>query len=213
MIINLISVSLIISFVLLALVFLFISLIYKKKEKKILKITNTFIFEVMPSFKSKESILNYVLLFSLLLVIFPFIFYGSTRFNSYIMTMVVISTLAAFCLASLPFISLAKLKEHLYLSIGALVSVFALLASEGYYLINLFRLYDDIFYLIGGIVAFSLSLIILIMIFNPKLFVLKNDLDESGNPIRKKFIPLAFSEWMLYIFYILSLVPLLISCL
>ena len=58
---------------------------------------------------------------------------------------------------------------------------------------------------IDGLRHFVLALII-----NPKLFDLKNDMDEQGNPSRKKIIYLALSEWLLYPIAILSLIPLLL---
>ncbi len=213
MVTKLISIALIVSALLFGLIFLFISLIYKKVEKRRLKITNTFPFETIPEFKSKEGILNYFIIFSLLLIMFPFIFYSTLRFNSFVLTMVVMSTLAAFCLGALPFVSLNKLREHFYLVVGALVSILALLAIEGYYLLKLYNLYLDNYYLIGGIVSLVLAFFVLILIINPKLFNLKNDIDEQGNSVRKKFISLAFTEWILYFFFLASLVPLLLSSL
>ena len=190
--------------------FFALSLIYRQREKKYLKFTNTFLFEVVPSFKEKSGIANYLLLFGIVISIFPYIYYVAYNVNTFAMTIAIISILMAFCLVCLPFISLNKLREHYYLALGGLVTLMALLIIEGYYCYRLYRLYLDNMQLVGMIVAFSLALFTLIAIFNPKLFDLKNTQNEAGEYVRKKFIFLSFVEWMLYPFSILALVPLLL---
>ena len=62
------------------------------------------------------------------------------------------------------------------------------------------------------IIGISLFAFILLLTINPKLFDLTNDVDEEGNPHRKKIIYLALSEWLLYPLGILTLIPLILIC-
>ena len=190
--------------------FLALSIIYKSIEKKNLRIFNTFIFEVSPSFKEKNAYLNYLLIFGVLISITPYVYYLFYHVHTFSMTIMIISVIMAFCLCTIPFIPLNKLREHFYLSLGGMLALFILLAMEGYYCVTLYRLYLDTNQLIAMIVAFSLALIVLINLLNPKLFDLKNKKNEQGEVERKRFILLAFSEWMLYPLSIAAIVPILI---
>lgn len=190
--------------------FIALSIIYKNMEKKNLRIANTFIYEVSPSFKEKYSFLNYVLFFGILVSITPYIYYLFYHVHTFSMTIMIISVLMAFCLACIPFIPLNKLREHFYLSLGGMLTLFILLAMEGYYCLTLYRLYVGTSQLIAMIVAFALALIVLITLVNPKLFDLKNKKNDSGETERKKFILLAFSEWMIYPLSIAAIMPMLI---
>lgn len=190
--------------------FFALSLIYKAKEKKNLRFVNTFLFEITPGFGEKYSYINTLLFFGLVVTIFPYVYYVAYNVNTFAMTIMIISVILTFCLASLPFISLNKLREHYYLALGALVASLALYVMEGYYCFHLYRLYRDEFQLAGMIVALVVAVYILFMIFNPKLFDLKNDKDESGQTKRKNFIFLCFSEWSLYPLAIIALIPILL---
>ena len=190
--------------------FIALSLIYKAHEKKNLRIVNTFIYEVSPSFKEKDTYLNYLLFFGILVSITPYIYYLFYHVHTFSMTIMIVSVLMAFCLACIPFIPLNKLREHFYLSLGGMLTLFVLLAMEGYYCFTLYRLYMDNMQLASMIIAFSLAAVVLSSLLNPKLFDLKNKINENGEPERKKFILLAFSEWMLYPLSILAIVPMLL---
>ena len=190
--------------------FIALSLVYKSIEKKSINIANTFIFEVSPSFKEKNSYLNYLLIFGVLVSISPYIYYLFYHVQTFSMTIMIVSVLMAFCLCTIPFIPLNKLREHFYLSLGGMLTLFILLVMEGYYCFTLYRLYMDNAQLTAMIVAFSLAAIVLVSLFNPKLFDLKNKKNEDGTYERKKFIWLAFSEWMLYPLSIAAIVPMLI---
>lgn len=187
-----------------------IQIIYKSIEKKNFKLSNTFMFEVTPGFKDKNSFVNYMLLASVVISIAPYIYLLTQNASTFTISIAIISIVLAFCLVLLPFISFIRLKEHFYLSLGALVSLFALFGMETYYGFHLYKYYLNDMYLIAGIVAVSLALIVLIGIINPKLFDLKNEVDESGQTKRKKFIFLAFTEWMMYPLASLALVPILL---
>lgn len=191
--------------------FFALSLIYKSQEKKSLRLLNTFLFEVTPSFNEKYSYINYFLFFGIAVSIFPYVYYVAYNVNTFSMTIMILSVLLAFCLASLPFISLNKLREHFYLALGGLVSLFSLYVMEAYYCGRLyFVFYQDAIHLVAMIVSLIFAAFVLFMIVNPKLFDLKNDKDESGRPVRKKFIFLAFSELILYPLSILALLPILL---
>lgn len=210
MINNLILTCLILSILFEITFFLSLGLIYQSIEKKALRITNTFIFEVTPGFKEKKSFISYIFLFALLVNLFPFIFYLSKAVNAYTVSMAVLSTLAIFCLSCIPFISINKLREHLYLDLGALVSLLALFGFEAFYSFNIYK-YSEYTYnyaLASMIISIVLALFILVAILNPKLFDFKNEQNEDGTYSRKKFIALAFVEWMMYPLGILSLLPL-----
>lgn len=206
---NLILTCLIVTILFQGTFFLSLALIYQSIEKKALNIRNTFIFESAPGFKEKNSFINYLFLFALIVNLFPFIFYLSKTTNSYTISIAIFATLAMFCLASLPFISINKLREHLYLDLGALVSLLALFGFEAFYSFNVYK-YSEYTYnyaLAAMIISIFFALILLVSILNPKLFDFKNVQNEDGTYSRKKFIFLAFVEWILYPLGILSLLP------
>ena len=205
---NVILASLILAFLFEGTFFLSLAMIYQSNEKKALRILNTFPFEVTPGFKEKNSFINYLLIFSILVNLFPFIFYASQNINSYTVSIMVLFVLSSFCLASLPFISLEKLREHFYLDLGAFVTLLAVVGLEAFYCYHLYDVYLMDYALIGMIISIVLAVLVLIPVFNPKLFELKNRQNEDGTYSRKKFIFLAFSEWMLYPIALLSLFPL-----
>ena len=207
MINNLVLTSLIVCFLFESTFFLSLALIYQSIERKRLRILNTFIFETVPGFKEKNGILNYFLFFSLLVNLFPFIFYAANNINVYSVAMMILAILAFFCLGAIPFIRLNKIREHLYLFLGGLVSLLALVAIEMFYSLYIYKTYIDNYALAAMIVSIVLGVILLAAIFNPKLFDLSNKKNEDGTYTRKNFILLAFSEWMLYPIAILSLLP------
>ena len=207
---NLLLVAIIVSLLFEGFFFVAISFIHKANEKKRIRIFNTFIYEVSPSFKEKHTYLNFLLFFGVVVSVAPYIYYLFYHVHTFSVTLVIISTIMAFCLCAIPFIPLNKLKEHFYLSLGGMLALFVLFAMEGYFCITLYRLYLDTNQLIAMIVAFVFALIILINFFNPKLFDLKNKRNEKGEIERNKFILLAFSEWMLYPLSIVAIVPILI---
>ena len=206
---NLVLASLIVVILFEGTFFLTLGLMYQSKEKKTLRIFNTFIFETTPSFKEKNSFINYLFLFALIVNALPFIFYLTKTANSYTVAMTILAVLIFFCLGCLPFISFYKLREHLYLDLGALVSLLALFTIEAF---CCFYVYKNSDYLnnralSGMILSIVFGALFLVPIFNPKLFDLKNKKNEDGTFARKNFIFLAFTEWTLYPMALLSLVP------
>ena len=122
--------------------------------------------------------------------------------------MLIISVLFGFCLASLPFIPLNKLREHFYLLFGALLSLLAISGIEGFYCYHLHSVYANKYAIAAMIIAIIMVAYILSIVFNPKLFDLKQQKNEDGTYSRKRFIALAFFEWTLYPIGILTLLPL-----
>ena len=210
MINNLFFVAVFVSLLFEGFFFIALSIIYKAKEKKNLRIANTFIYEVSPFFNEKNSYLNYLLFFGITISIFPYIYYFFYHMNTFSAIIVIISVIMAFCLCAIPFIPLNKLREHFYLALGGLLTLFILLAMEGYYCFTLYRLYLDNYQLAAMIIAFALALVVLITLLNPKIFDLRNKQNDQGEYERKKFILLAFSEWMMYPLSILAIVPMLL---
>ena len=190
--------------------FFFVQYIQKIRNKKLARIANTFLYEITPRFNEKTSFINYILLFGIIVSLFPFIYYIVYTLNTYSVTVMVIAIVLMFALSIIPFIGLDKLREHLFLDVVALVLLIALFGMEAFYGYQMYRLYLDEYALAAMIVALVFFAFTLAMIVNPKLFDLKNEIDEQGNPSRKKIIFLALSEWMFYPLSILSLVPLLL---
>ena len=192
--------------------FFFLQYLQKANNKKPARIANTFLYEITPKFSKKTSFINYLLLFGVAVSLFPFIYYLAYNVQTYAVTIMIIAVLLIFTLACIPFIGLNKLREHLFLDVCSLILLVGLAGIEGYYSFQLYRLYRDPYQLAALIVSAVLFLFVLIMIINPKLFDLKNDMDEKGNPTRKKVIYLALSEWLLYPLSILTLIPLILIC-
>ena len=208
MINNLILACLIVSFLFMGTFFLSLAMIYQSNEKKVLRITNTFIFELAPRFKEKNSFLNYLFIFSLLVWFAPFVYFAGSGANSYSVSMMILALLSGFCLASLPFVSLSKLREHFYLDLGAIACLIALFTLEAFYGYRMYRLYLNNNGLIMMIVSVILGVFSFVPVCYPKLFDLRNQKNEDGTYSRKKFIFLAFTEWMFYPLGLLSLLPL-----
>ena len=204
--------SLIVAFLFEGAFFLTLAMIYQSKEKKALRILNTFAFETAPGFKEKNGFINYLFIFALAVNVFPFAFYLSEAVNTYTVIMAVLAVLAMFCLGALPFISLNKLKEHFYLDLGAIVCLLVLFGFEAFYSFYAYK-YSDYTYnyaLAAMIISIFLAVILLVPVCNPKLFDLKNEKNIDGTYSRKSIIFLAFTEWMLYPLGLLSLLPLLL---
>lgn len=207
---NLILTCLIVSLLFEGTFFLSLALIYQSSEKKHLRIFNTFIFETTPGFKEKNSFINYFFIFAVMVNALPFIFYASKNINAYTVTMMVLSILALFCLGGLPFISLNKLREHFYLDLGAIVALLALFGIEAFFSYHMYSTYLNKYALASMIIAICCAALLLVPVFNPKLFELRNVKNEDGTYSRKSFILLAFTEWMLYPLAVLSLLPILL---
>jgi len=94
-----------------------------------------------------------------------------------------------------------NIKTHLFFDYILFAFAFLCFVSIGFIDVFIFNNKKDPYYLIIGILSFLISLILLILIINPKL---KNwaKLDESVNSdgekifIRPKFFVLAFTEWV-----------------
>ena len=210
MVAQFILLALLISFIFEGTYFFFLQYLQKAKNKKTARIANTFLFEITPKFSEKTSFVNYVLLFGVAVSLFPFIYYLTENVQTYSVTIMIIAVLLIFSLACIPFIGLDKLREHLMLDVFALVLLIGLSAMEAFYSFQLYRLYLDEYQLASAIVSLVLLVFVLVLIINPKLFDLNNEMDESGNPRRKKIIYLALTEWLLYPISILTLIPLLL---
>lgn len=202
--------AILISFIFEGTYFFFLQYLQKVKNKKTARIANTFLFEITPRFSEKTSFVNYVLLFGVAVSLFPFIYYLTENVQTYSVTIMIIAILLIFSLACIPFIGLDKLREHLMLDVFALVLLIGLSGMEAFYSFQLYRLYLDEYQLASAIVSLVLLVLVLVLIINPKLFDLNNEMDENGNPRRKKVIYLALTEWLLYPISILTLIPLLL---
>lgn len=167
----------------------FVQYIYKVKEKKLFNLRNTFLYEVTPKFYEKTSFINYVLLFGVGFNFFPFIYYVVYNLETYSVTLLIIGLILLFVLCLIPFIGLDKLREHLYFDVSSIALLLGLFIVESYYSYSLYRLYQNDYQLVAMIIALVLLVFTLLMIFNPKLFDLKNELDEkTGTYKRKKVI-------------------------
>ena len=189
---------------------LFIQYIQRIRFKKSARLANTFPFEITPKFNEKTSFINYVFLFGLAVSLFPFIYYLTQNVHSYSISLMILAVLLIVALAIIPFIGLDKLREHLILDVSALILLVSLYAMEALYAHHLYKLSNYNLELAAMIVAIVFAVIVLVLIINPKLFDLKNNVDEQGNPTRKKVIFLAVTEWLLYPLSILTLVPMLL---
>ena len=207
--INLIVIAILVSFIFEVAYFSGAYSFYKESEKRTFKITNTFPFEVAPKFTDRFGYVNIFALFGVVVNFFPFVYYISQFLEAYSVSIMIVSSIYFFCLACLPFISLNKLREHLYLALGALVMLIAISGLELMYALRQYNLFKESNDLIAAIIAGSIGATTLIGVFNPKLFDLKNTINEQGLSVRKGFISLAFYEWMYYLFGLFTLLPLL----
>lgn len=188
------------------------NLIYKKYNKKNINVLNTFTFEVTPKLKSKEGSITYILFLFLAFVLFGVISFVSRFVDVLPIIFLVLVVIMLFCLAFLPLLSLNKLKEHLYLNLGAIISFTTASAFLTYLSYSMCKVYDykNVSLIIALVVSGLLFLFSLIFIFNPQLFNFRNEINEKGESVRKKYIPLAFSEWMILLSSPLLLIPLIL---
>lgn len=190
--------------------FFFIQYIQKSRMKKTARIANTFLYEITPRFNEKTSFINYVLIFAIAVTLFPFIYLLVDRVNSYSVSLLVVAVLLTFTLCCIPFIGLEKLREHLFLDVGAIGFLTVIAGLEAFYSLQLYRVTLIKYQLAAAIISLAIFAFMIVMIINPKLFDLKNDMDDEGNPKRKRTIFLALSEWLLYPLFSLTLIPLLL---
>ena len=185
------------------------SLIYKKKNSRDINLLNTFTFEVV---KSGVGSIVPLLFVSLGATIAGAIVFTSRYTDVLPIVLVVIMTIMGFCTAMLPLLSLNKLKEHLYLNLGAIISFATAAAFLTYLSYSMCKVYDykNISLIIAMVVSGLLFLFSLVFVFNPHLFILNNDRNEEGEIVRKKYIPLAFSEWMIIFSSPIFLIPLIL---
>lgn len=210
-----------ITYILIALLFLsaftliayFFSLnfINKKKKDKSIRIANTFIYEVTPQIKTERFFINILLFISLASTLGGTIVFASNYLDVMPIVIAVLSTILLFCLGAIPFINIKFLKEHLYLSLGAVVTFFAANGLNVFLSYNILKLFDykDVTAIISLVISGILFLISFIFIMNPKLFYLKNDVNDEVIA-RAKTIHLAYTEWAILFSSPLILVPLIL---
>lgn len=210
-----------ITYILIALLFLsaftliayFFSLnfINKKKKDKSIRIANTFIYEVTPQIKTERFFINILLFISLASTLGGTIVFASNYLDVMPIVIAVLSTILLFCLGTIPFINIKFLKEHLYLSLGAVVTFFAANGLNAFLSYNILKLFDykDVTAIISLVISGILFLISFIFIMNPKLFYLKNDVNDEVIA-RPKTIHLAYTEWAILFSSPLILVPLIL---
>ena len=192
--------------------FFSLSLIYKKKNNKSINLLNTFTFEATPKLKRNEGTSPVLLFVSLGATIVGAIVFASRYMDVLPIVLVVIMTIMSFTTAMLPLLSLNKLKEHLYLNLGSVISFATSSAFLTYLSYSMCKAYDykNASLIIAMVISGLLFLFSLFFVFNPQLFNLNNDKNEDGEAMRKKFIPLAFSEWMIIFSSPIFLIPLIL---
>ena len=187
--------------------FFSINIIYKKINKKNIRVLNTFPFEVVPQKRTSNFFINSLYLIYLLGLVAASIVFA-VKYLSVITVIVAIATFfIALFMSVLPFTSFVSLKKHLYLDVGMVILFFLINGLVTYLSFSISKLYD--FQNVVGIVCIVLGGLTLIpslyFIFNPRLFSLNNEVEEDEIS-RPKYFPLAFSEWMIPLLSIMSVV-------
>jgi len=185
---------------------------YKNKYKVAYNIRNMFPYELNYKSRFSENFYGNV---SLILTVISFLFFFSTfdlRFSNGFFIMIMISgILASILFLALVFIPLDYMRLHSIVFILFLISSFLLATSIsiGSFIYNQQIGETSPIPFIIFILGFVLTLLILVLLLNPKLNLnirMKEIIAEDGSVkyVRPRVIIIAFSQWLIFFFLFIS---------
>lgn len=199
-------------------VFYFVSLKnYKKRYKMDYRIRNYFPYELNYRMLFKDNMMgNIMLILASILYLACYIIALFNRMTDFYYAIFAVGTIATFIPIALIFTPLERTRQHmLFVTLSFAFSFLnvGLIAVESYRIFN-----SGINFALGltsFIISIIIGLFIFVLILNPKLSSwgkmdqVTND-DGTISYARPKFFVLAFSEWMIIIANLLTLIPLFI---
>ena len=144
------------------------------------------------------------------------IFFNTTFNNGYLIFALIAGAITLISLTALIYIPIDNLRLHML--VVALAFIFSLAFSFAVVLAAYFKYKDNnsISALVSLIISSLVTTFHAIMILNPKLSHwadMEDQKKEDGTiiKVRPKYFVLAYSEWLLFFLYLLSLISLLIE--
>ena len=193
---------------------------YKKRFNVKYNPLNMFPYELNFEASFKDNLIGNIFLFatSLTGIVFHVLIIKSAT-SGFIIILAVSGILASVLLSIVPLLPLTFLKTHLIVDIALFISVLLSIVSSALCALRYYQVWLDsennpslflmIFYFVfGGIY--------LLFLFNPKMALwakLEQVVNSDGTSYyqRPKFFPLAYTEWVTYIFYFISLIFILVN--
>ena len=189
--------------------FFSINIIYKRINKKNIRVLNIFPFEVVPQKRTDNFFINSLYLIYLIGLVSASIIFATKYFSVLTVIIAIATFFISLFIAVLPFVDFVSLKKHLYLDLGMVILFFLINGLITYLSFSISKLYD--FQNVVGIVCMVIGALSLFpslyFIFNLRLFSLNNEVndDEISRP---KYFPLAFSEWIIPLLLIIGTINL-----
>ena len=204
--------------VLLFISFVFASIInYKNRFKLEYRLRSHFPYELNYHGRYKDNIYgNLIYAIYFVAVIVFLIFFDSTHSNGYLIFALIAGAISLISISALIYIPIDHLRVHMITV--ALAFIFATAFAFSIVLASYFKYKEgqNIFALVSLILSSLITAFYVILILNPKLSHWA-DMEDETKPdgtvvkVRPKWFVLAYSEWAMMIFYLMSLVALLIE--
>ena len=193
---------------------------YKKRFNVKYNPLNMFPYELNFEASFKENLIGNIFLFatSLTGIVFHVLIIKSAT-SGFIIILAITGILASVLLSIVPLFPLTFLKTHLIVDVVLFISILLSIVSSALCALRYYQVWLDsennpslfltIFYFVfGGIY--------LLFLFNPKIALwakLEQVVNSDGTSYyqRPKFFPLAYTEWVTYIFYFISLIFILVN--
>lgn len=187
---------------------------YKKRFNVKYNPLNMFPYELNFEASFKDNFLgNLFLFFTSLISITFYVLIVKLSSGGFIIILAVAGILSSVLLAIVPLLHLKYLKTHIAVDIFFFIGVLVSIISNALICLNYYQTWLDSnnnpsFVLM--IVYFVFGAIFLLILFNPKMSIwakLEQVTNSDGTSYykRPRFFPLAYTEWLGYVFYLLSI--------
>ena len=184
---------------------------YKKRYSVTYNLKNMFPYELNYESSFKDNLIGnvFLLLSSASLVLFFISFFQSM--NNYGLTLMslIAGVLASVMMPFVVFVPVKILKTHLFVDVLFFLTTFLTLGSFGLVMVNEYQLFMQTKSLVMAIIDLTFAFLVFLILMNPKL-THWGDLEEVTNSDgtkyykRPKYFVLAFSEWLIMFFMLLS---------
>ena len=193
---------------------------YKKRFNVKYNPLNMFPYELNFEASFKENLLGNIFLFatSLIGIVFHVLIIKSAS-SGFIIILAISGILASVLISIVPLLPLSYLKTHLIVDVALFISVLLSIVSSALCALRYYQVWlnsegnPSLFLMIF---YFVFAGIYLLFLFNPKIALwakLEQVVNSDGTSYykRPKFFPLAYTEWVTYIFYFFSLIFVLVN--
>ena len=190
--------------------FVFSSLNYKRRFNVKYNPLNMFPYELNYEQTFRDNFFGNLFLFfvSIIGIVFYVLIIKEST-SGFIILLAISGILSSLLFSFIPLINLKYLKKHLSSSIFFFVSTLVSLLSNALIALNYHNTWLDNSSLVLTIIFFVFGGLYLIVLFNPKISLwTKMEVVENSDGTsfykRPKFFPLAYTEWLSFIFYLIS---------